>query len=448
MVIPRRHLSSDVLGLAAKDFEQLMTSVHAVGRQLKARLGNGAKVAMFIEGFEVDYAHVKLVPIADYSPNVQETYFDLEEEASYRPVYPGYVSSKRGPKGQHPVCLMNTPPKTTNDPFLHLRYTTLSTWSKDLLQITRTVFRACVRYFEEELDFCYAATPLTTGSVSSPMGLGSDSKPCTVFINGQKTYMADSMQFYLEHATRLHTKGAWYYNLSFRGEKEDRTHLSQFYHCETELPGGLEEAIRTAEGFIRALTSAMLTQHAAMLKTHFKGVAHLEQMRTTLEKGSLPRITYREAKVLLADCGDGCFEPIRAQMGSGDVVTETITRKGERLLIEKFGPVWITNFEHLSVPFYQAFDEDGTARNADLLMGIGETLGLGERHADMASLERALRMHEIPVEDYAWYADMRKFTPMQTSGWGCGIERLLMWVCQHNDIRDMQCIPAHVSSKI
>lgn len=253
------------------------------------------------------------------------------------------------------------------------------------------------------------------------------------------------MQFYLEHATRLHTKGAWYYNLSFRGEKEDRTHLSQFYHCETELPGTLDTAIETAEGFVRHLTSQLLKDHADLLISHFAGVAHLEEMVAKLQKGGLPRITYNDAKKLLGDCED-CFAPIHVPGGGS--VTETITRKGEMLLLAKLGPVWITNFEHLSVPFYQAFDTDGTARNADLLMGIGETIGCGERHADTASLEQALRLHQVPVEDYAWYADMRKFAPMQTSGWGCGIERFLMWVIQHDDIRDIQCIPARVSSKI
>lgn len=45
--------------------------------------------------------------------------------------------------------------------------------------------------------------PVTTTSVSSPMGLGSDSKPVEVLMAGVPVYLADSMQFLLEYTTRL-----------------------------------------------------------------------------------------------------------------------------------------------------------------------------------------------------------------------------------------------------
>ncbi|MEU0086196.1 amino acid--tRNA ligase-related protein [Streptomyces sp. NPDC006274] len=104
--------------------------------------------------------------------------------------------------------------------------------------------------------------------------------------------------------------------------------------------------------------------------------------------------------------------------------------------------MWVTHFDHLSVPFYQAFgdEEQRTAANADLFFGMGEVVGSGERHADSEQMRKALAMHDVPERDYAWYAEMKERLPMRTSGFGMGLERFLMWVLNHHDIRDIPLI--------
>jgi len=99
--------------------------------------------------------------------------------------------------------------------------------------------------------------------------------------------------------------------------------------------------------------------------------------------------------------------------------------------------------DHLSVPFYQAYtDETCTkARCADLLLGNGEVLGLGERHTLSKDVLAALRHHQVSAEPYAWYMEIRDTKPVLTTGWGMGIERFLAWVLRHNDIRDLAIIP-------
>ena len=120
----------------------------------------------------------------------------------------------------------------------------------------------------------------------------------------------------------------------------------------------------------------------------------------------------------------------------------------ERILIEKFGGAfWLTEMDHMSVPFYQAFvpnTNQSKALCADLLFGPGEVLGLGQRHADFESVREALKMHQAPEEPYKWYVDMRdskagRFA-LQTSGWESSMERFLAWILQHDDIRDMAII--------
>lgn len=102
-------------------------------------------------------------------------------------------------------------------------------------------------------------------------------------------------------------------------------------------------------------------------------------------------------------------------------------------MIKKFGAaVWLTEMDHLSVPFYQAFvphTNNVKALCANLLVGPGEILGLGQRHTNANEVSEALKMHEVPKEKYEWYLDIRDEEKggksLQTTGWGMGLERYL-----------------------
>ena len=97
--------------------------------------------------------------------------------------------------------------------------------------------------------------PVTTGSISSPMGRGSDSLTVRINLEGIDTYLADSMQFLLEYGCRLNLKGVYYVMPSFRGEKADERHLCQFYHSEAEIPGKLENVMNLVDEYIKYLSS-------------------------------------------------------------------------------------------------------------------------------------------------------------------------------------------------
>ena len=102
----------------------------------------------------------------------------------------------------------------------------------------------------------------------------------------------------------------------------------------------------------------------------------------------------------------------------------------------------MTNYDNFAVPFYQKFDNSktGTAKNADLLLGIGETIGCGERNHTVNTLRNQMRIHKVSEIDYNWYIEMRKHYPMQTAGFGMGVERFLLFILKHDDIRDVQII--------
>ncbi|MFJ8313969.1 MULTISPECIES: amino acid--tRNA ligase-related protein [unclassified Streptomyces] len=274
--------------------------------------------------------------------------------------------------------------------------------------------------------------PITTDTISSPMGLGSDSLPVQVDLFGRPTYLADSMQFMLEYGCRLSPSGAWYLMPSFRGEDSDSTHLNQFFHSEAELPGGLDEVMHTVEAYVRALSAAVLDQHAEEVLHNAGDTGHLEHMAALEE---FPRITFDEAVRVLGD------DPASVRHEGG---WRTLTRHGELRLMAEVAPVlWVTHYDHLSVPFYQAYEDESRsrARNADLLFGIGEVVGAGERHIDATAARGALRHHGVDAASYDWYLRMKQARPMLTSGFGLGVERWLMWVLGQSDIREMQLAP-------
>ncbi len=148
-------------------------------------------------------------------------------------------------------------------------------WFKIVVGIQNLVSVATMDFWRRR-DCITLHLPITTNAISSPMGLGSDSLPVEIDLFGQRTYLADSMQFMLEYGCRFHPEGCYYVMPSFRGESADETHLSQFYHSEAELCLGLEDQIDVAESYFRYVTQAVLERFQGELGTAGIGTSHLD----------------------------------------------------------------------------------------------------------------------------------------------------------------------------
>jgi asparaginyl-tRNA synthetase len=276
--------------------------------------------------------------------------------------------------------------------------------------------------------------PITTCSISSPMGLGSDSQPVRIDLFGVDVYLADSMQFMLEYGCRLHRAGCYYVMPSFRGDSPDESHLSQFYHCEAEIPCDLDRMMGLVEDYLRSMSAQILETCGAEIAAVVGPVPHVQQLVTASRP--IPQVTFDDAATLL----ENRPEWVSARPQGFRV----LTRAGEKALIDHFGGwVWVTEPDHIAVPFYQAFgDGDGRkAKAADLLCGLGEMVGSGERHESAADVRRALAKHCVDPGPYEWYITLREQFPMQTSGFGLGTERYICWLLGHHDVRDCQLLP-------
>lgn len=317
-----------------------------------------------------------------------------------------------------------------------------SPWVRTLVQLQDTFYRSTANFYHEQ-GIPALFLPITTGSISSPMGLGSDSSPVKISYGGVDTYLADSMQFMLEYGCRVSPPGVYYLMPSFRGESPDERHLSQYFHSEAEIPGGLHDVQTLIEKYVRCLSADILASHADSISTLAGGVAHIEALLN--KSGSTVHISVEEAAKVLRD-----KHPHEDAVGVHEFGFESINPKGEHLLMEELGQfIWLERSDARSVPFYQASAGDGkTTLNSDFLFGIGEIVGCGERHADGHSVRAALADHNVPVSGYEWYVRMKDETPLQTAGFGMGVERYLAWVLNCNDIRAMQIVPRAIGKNL
>lgn len=328
------------------------------------------------------------------------------------------------------------PPKSWRNLDSHYLNAIKSDWYRVLVDLEDLINVETYNFYQTK-NMKSIHLPITTGTISSPMGRGSDSLPVKVNLEGVDTYLADSMQFMLEYGCRLTSNGCYYIMPTFRGEKADSRHLCQFYHSEAEIPGNLEDVIKLVEEYIKYLTKKIVEKYGKILKEYLGDIYHLEELLS--EDFQFIRMTFDEVEKYFKNKYPKNYKDYIEYHDEW----RNITKKGEKKLVDQFKAIWICNYDDLTVPFYQAVDskKNKKALNADLLMGIGEIVGCGQRHCDYNDVNNALIRHEVSADEYNWYITMKKVYPLQTSGFGMGTERFLMWVLKENDIRDFQICP-------
>ncbi len=317
-------------------------------------------------------------------------------------------------------------PKSYLTPNKHLVTLLSHPWYGVLNRIYSNILNLTNCYYKRE-NIQPMLFPITTQGISSPMGVGSDSLPVKVNIKGNDVYLADSMQFCLEIGSRLNPKGAYYIMPTFRGENVDARHLNEFVHSEVEIKGTLEDVMKLAEGYIKFLVSGLME----LSKEDIVSVTGTLEHLMSANKSNFYKIRYNDAIDEL--------EGIKDAYKINDIGIKNITPIGEKFLIDKYGDfTWVTHLPWKLVPFYQSQENLNSdfSNTADLLAGIGEILGSGQRVLSLEDLDSSLAYHKNLKTDYEWYRNMRKFFQIQTSGFGMGIERFILWLLKHDDIRD------------
>ncbi len=103
-------------------------------------------------------------------------------------------------------------------------------------------------------------------------------------------------------------------------------------------------------------------------------------------------------------------------------------------------PIMVYDWPHAVKAFYLKRNPTDSrfARGVDVLApeGYGEIVGGGERETDEALLTQKIKEHDLPMQEFEWYLDLRRYGSVPHAGFGLGLERLVTWVCKLKHVRE------------
>lgn len=240
-----------------------------------------------------------------------------------------------------------------------------------------------------------------------------------------KAYLSQSGQLYLESAIFAHNR-VYDFGPVFRAEKsKTRRHLTEFWMMDAEMAfSNLDNNMKIQEELIRFMVQKVLEKNK-------KDLEILERDIKPLENISQPfyRITHAEAVKKLQ------------KMGSDIKDDDDLGADDETMLTKEYdNPLFVTNYPAKIKAFYmKRNDKDETlAECCDLLApeGYGEIIGGSQREDDYNTLVQRIKEHKLPLEEFQWYLDLRKYGSVPHGGFGFGLERIVAWVCGIAHVRE------------
>lgn len=307
------------------------------------------------------------------------------------------------------------------------------------------------RYFQQH-GYTYVHTPIITGSDCE--GAGEIFQVTTVGFDpsvktqeeynakdffGQRAGLTVSGQ--LEGEVMAMALGKIYtFGPTFRAENSNTTrHAAEFWQIEPEVAfAELPDIIEIATEFIKYIIDDVL--HTCADELAFLEKFYEKGLREKLQKvvdDDFEQLEYTDAVEILKKSGKEFQYPVEWGL---DLQTEH-----ERYLTEQVfnKPVFVINYPKAIKSFYMKQNSDGkTVAATDLLVpGVGEIIGCSEREADYGKLLQAIESRHMKLSDYQNYLDLRKFGSVPHSGFGLGLERILMYITGMGNIRDTIAYP-------
>jgi asparaginyl-tRNA synthetase len=288
---------------------------------------------------------------------------------------------------------------------------------------------------------------MMTPSISSPMGPGSDSEAISMKFGKFNTNLVDSSQFGFEPLLFNSLNKVYCYLPSMRGETPDKRHLNQFFHCEAEIRGTIDDLIPYIEEYIKFLSQTLLEMTNILDRISLDSSQTKLSLIKIISTNKFPEVSFDDAIKALVDSGNNDF--INYTPYGRD-----ITALGELQLATIFGfstPFWVRNYDRDRVPFYQkpSSSNQDKVLNGDLIFPPildtsfgGEVVGCGQRQDSSEQIRESLKRQKIKATPYEWYIHLRDLPDYRvTSGFGLGIERFLAWGLCQDDIKNVILYP-------
>lgn len=358
-----------------------------------------------------------------------------------------------------------------------------------ILRIRATVVDA-IRRFLNDRGFVLIDTPIFAPAV----GEGA-STLFEVDYFGEKVFLAQTGQLYVEAACMAHDK-VYCFGPTFRAEKsKTRRHLTEFWMVEPEIAFcELDDVVQLAEDFVVAIVQRVLADHRDDLAFLGRDIEALEHIQKPFN-----RMTYAEAIELLhgprpkellerdldiktarvsalddkikelTETKDAARKAWQQEKAAQDIqaareeradLTEQIANipthmklaaefewgadlgGSDETIISRLNdrPVFVTHYPREVKAFYMRLDrrDEHIVENFDLLApeGFGEIIGGSMREEDYDILLKRIQAHNLAVADFEWYLDLRRYGSVTHGGFGLGVERTVAWLCGLKHIRE------------
>jgi asparaginyl-tRNA synthetase len=318
----------------------------------------------------------------------------------------------------------------------------------------RNALTHAIHSFFQERDFIYVQTPIITtsdcegaGQLFNVTSLNLQnlpripdgtidwrqdffSRPAYLTVSGQLEGEIFALAF-----GKVYTFGP-----TFRAENSNTPrHLAEFWMIEPEVAfAELKDNMVLAEEFLK-FTIRYVLEHCREDLEFFNERIE-KSVLATLEhvaESQFGHITYSDAIQELKNAGRSWEFPVEWGL---DLQTEH-----ERFLSEEVfkKPVIVTDYPKDIKAFYMRVNDDNrTVRAMDVLVPrVGEIIGGSQREERYDIVLQRLREAGLDEKAYWWYLDLRRYGSVPHSGFGLGLERMMMYLTGLKNIRDVIPFP-------
>jgi asparaginyl-tRNA synthetase len=320
----------------------------------------------------------------------------------------------------------------------------------------RNALAFATHQFFQSRGFLYIHTPIITGSDCE--GAGKMFQVTTLDINNPPKNpqgKVDYAQDFFAKPTYLTVSGQldgeifacamsdiYTFGPTFRAENSNTSrHLAEFWMIEPEMAfADINDNMDCAEAYLKYVLKYVLDNCPEDMQFFDKYISQglIERLQHIINT-PFERASYTYA-IRILEKADKKFEfPVKWGL---DLQSEH-----ERYLAEEFfsKPVIITDYPKEIKAFYmRANDDNKTVAAMDVLFPkIGEIVGGSQREERLNVLEARMKELKLPVEDYWWYLELRKYGSVPHAGFGAGFERLIQFATGMENIRDVIPFPRY-----
>ena len=345
----------------------------------------------------------------------------------------------------------------------HLRVRTKTLSS--VFRIRSEVSYAIHNFFNKN-NFYYIHTPIITGSDAE--GAGEMFRVTTLDSNkknldfsedffGKETNLTVSGQLEAE-SLALGLGNVYTFGPTFRAENSNTSrHLAEFWMIEPEMAFyDLNDNMDLAEEFIQNvikhtyekckddivfLSDRLEKEEISKPKDQRSELSLIERIEFVINN-NFKRVTYSEAFEILRNSKPNKKGKFKYPVKDWGIDFQS---EHERFLVEKYFkcPVIVYDYPAKIKAFYMRLNDDKkTVRAMDILFpGIGEIVGGSQREERLDILNERVEALGIEKKELWWYLDLRKYGSVKHSGFGLGLERLILFITGMNNIRDVIPFP-------